>query len=186
MTEHDTEPAAPKRLQPRYVFIAILIVVGTAIAVSAAVMKQREARDAKARAALKDVPGFGGFGGGPGHHPLFWKLPRSITDRWRTYRGYQGPYLTFYNDATADDRKHAKDMRHLCGVSISYTQIGDEGLEILSRMPRLRSIRIYEAPVTDKGIAYLSRLPNLTTLKVGGNRRSRSPRSRRWRQATRD
>jgi hypothetical protein len=60
------------------------------------------------------------------------------------------------------------DLRFLERLSLDYTQITDDGLVILRRIPALSDLTLRYTKVSDRGAQYLSALPNLQHLTLTG------------------
>jgi beta-lactamase regulating signal transducer with metallopeptidase domain len=65
---------------------------------------------------------------------------------------------------------HLKDCRDLEVLQVLNSQIGDESLRMLRKMPNLISLNLAGTQITDKGLRYLSKLSRLEILRLSHTR----------------
>lgn len=76
------------------------------------------------------------------------------------------------SDITDDDLKHLASFRQGDGieldVSLDNTSVTDAGLQYLTDVPTIHSLRLGSTRVTDAGLRHLKRLPRLRSLALDG------------------
>ena len=66
---------------------------------------------------------------------------------------------------------HLSGLANLQTLHLSYSQIGDESLRVLSKLPRLQELAAPGSRFTDRGLAYLKDATGLEQLSVGNARK---------------
>ncbi len=78
-------------------------------------------------------------------------------------------YLSFYDTRIDFDPMHYADfpeMVHLKMLSLNDSNIRDEALRHIAKMPQLEELRLTSTDITDQGLAHLKDLPNLRNLNI--------------------
>jgi Leucine-rich repeat (LRR) protein len=77
--------------------------------------------------------------------------------------------LYIWNSTSVTDAgvAHLAGCRNLESLHLSESQLGDEGLRVLSELPRLKGLSLQGNRCTDAGLAHVGQMPQLTSLWIG-------------------
>jgi hypothetical protein len=101
--------------------------------------------------------------GGELIHPA---LARCLPQRWHYLARRAGTAECRSTLPSEEDWRHVQALRHLRGINLARTSLGDEHLARLSALQRLEAIAVRGPGITDRGLAHLAELRHIRRLRL--------------------